>query len=420
MLKRQGFKYEILPDGRQRRLIRKYCGTCRYVYNRTLAIEKHLYETDKSHRWNAIEAINRLPLWKEKQSWLRQCPAQAQQQSIRQLDRAYQNFFAGRSNFPRFRKKGENDSFLYPQAQQCRIDAGNNRIFFPKLGWVRFRCSRPILGTPKNFTVSIKAKRFYVSIQTEREVEIPSMISSEVGIDLGVKRLVTLSDGSFFEPRDLTKEIKKLKQLQRTLSRMKKFGKNWNKQKDRITREQVHIANCRKDYLHKISTKLAKNHGLIFVEDLKIANMTKSAKGTLDNPGKNVKAKSGLNRSILQQGWGMFCSMLEYKVCDRGGQVVYVDPRNTSRTCPRCQYVSKDNRKTQAHFKCLHCGFELNADHVGAINVLGAGIALTAHEHERVKSEDSSDRGNRCLWEPAESKSAIGDSRRCAGRNPPT
>ncbi len=157
------------------------------------------------------------------------------------------------------------------------------------------------------------------------------------------------------------------------MARRQKFGQNWKKAKAKVTKAQIHIANARKDFLHKESTKIAQAHSVVIVEDLKVKNMSASAKGTVAKPGRNVKQKAGLNRAILDQGWGMFRVMLKTKLEWAGGQLIKVPPQYTSQRCPACAHVSADNRRTQALFRCVECGYENNADHVGAINILAAG-----------------------------------------------
>lgn len=151
-------------------------------------------------------------------------------------------------------------------------------------------------------------------------------------------------------------------------------------QQTKIAKTHQKIAQVRGDFLHKTSTHISKNHAIVVLEDLKVANMSKSAKGNLESPGKQVRAKSGLNKSILDQGWSEFRRQLEYKQVWNGGMVVVVSPHYTSLTCPNCQQVERANRKTQAHFSCVYCGYEDNADLVGAINILRAGHAQLACE----------------------------------------
>ena len=172
--------------------------------------------------------------------------------------------------------------------------------------------------------------------------------------------------------------IKKLASLQRKLSRRTKFSANWQKLKKRIQRLHRKIADVRNDFLHKLSTTISKNHAIVVMEGLKVRNMSRSASGTLDAPGKNVRAKAGLNKSILDQGWFEFRRQLVYKLAWLGGALLIVPPQYTSQTCSRCGCVDRANRPTQAKFKCTACGFELNADHNAALNILAAGQAVPA------------------------------------------
>ncbi|MCD8565041.1 MAG: transposase, partial [Burkholderiaceae bacterium] len=247
--------------------------------------------------------------------------------------------------------------------------------------------SRQVVGDIKNMTISRKGEHWYVSIQTEYETQtspqtLPHPATSMVAIDLGVNRFATLSDGSYIEPLSALNSFKqlqaKLALAKSRLGKKVKFSANWQKLKKKIARLHECIANARHDFLHKVSTLISKNHAMVVVEDLKVRNMTKSAKGDLANPGRHVKAKSGLNRSILDQGWGMFVRMLEYKQAWLGGEVIKVNPQHTSQTCPCCHHVSKDNRTTQSRFRCVQCGYTENADLVGALNVLARGHRVIA------------------------------------------
>lgn len=357
----------------------QFCGCARYVYNRTLSLEKSLYKKDSKHSFKYSEAANRLPGWKKKNPFLKKCHSQVLQQSLKDLDRAYTNFFEKRGNVPKYKKKYRHDSIRFPQGVE--LDEVKQQIRLPKIGWMGYRKSRDIIGTIKNVTVSRRGEKWDVSIQTEYEVVSSAPNPSEIGIDMGVKRFATLSNGDFVEPLNAFKqEQEKLAKLQRKLARQKKGSRNSRKTKRKIARLHRYIADSRRDFLHKTSTKIAKNHSIICVEDLKVSNMSASARGTKESPGKNVKQKSGLNRSILDQGWYGFFQMLSYKLEQRGGKLIKVDPRNTSRTCPRCGLASAENRKSQATFACIGCGYRSNADEVGAINILRAGRARLACE----------------------------------------
>ena len=362
--------------------MRRVAGSCRFVYNQALALQKARYEQGEK-KLGYAELCKRLTEWRNgsQTPWLAEAPVHPLQQTLKDLERAYANFFAQRTAFPRFKKKGQGDRFRYPDPKQIKLDQANSRLFLPKLGWLRYRHSRDVLGTVKNVTVSHSGGQWFVSIQTEREVEPPIPNGGAVGIDLGIARFATLSDGTVYAPLNSFKRHETaLRQAQRAMSRKVKFSHNWKKAKARVQRIHSRIGHARRDFLHKTSTAISQNHAMVCIEDLQVRNMSKSATGTTEQPGKNVRAKSGLNKSILDQGWFEFRRQLDYKLAWNGGWLIAVPPRNTSRTCPCCGQVSAQNRQTQARFSCVECGFEDNADVVGAINVLRAGHARFACE----------------------------------------
>jgi putative transposase len=381
MKRLQAYKYELQPNGEQQRNMRRFAGSCRFVFNQALAMQKALYEQGEK-KLGYAGLCKSLTVWRnsDETSWLADAPVHPLQQTLKDLERAYTNFFAKRADFPRFKKKGMGDSFRYPDAKQFKIDAGNSRVFLPKLGWIRYRNSRELLGTPKNITVSSNGGKWFVSMQTEREVAEPVHPSASIiGIDVGITRFATLSDGCFIEPLNtFRKHEQRLARYQRAMSRKTKFSNNWKKAKAKVQKLHTRIANVRRDFLHKTSTTISQNHAIVCIEDLQVRNMSKSAAGSSEAPGRNVKSKSGLNKSILDQGWFEFRRQLEYKQAWQGGEVLAVPPRNTSRTCPCCGHMSAENRQTQAKFACVDCGYEANADLVGAINVLAAGHAVLA------------------------------------------
>ena len=247
--------------------MRCFAGSCRFVFNQALALQKERYAQGEK-KLSYAELCQQLVEWKSETStlWLADTPSQALQQTLKDLERAYANFFAKRAAFPRFRKKGQSDRFRYPQG--CQLDQDNGRIFLPKLGWLRYRNSREVLGTIKNVTVSQSCGKWFVSIQTEREIEPPIPQGGAVGIDLGITRFATLSDGSFLEPLNSFKKMEnKLRKTQRALSRKTKFSNNWKKTKAKIQRIHSRIGNARRDYLHKATTRISKNHAIVCVED---------------------------------------------------------------------------------------------------------------------------------------------------------
>ncbi|WP_097457442.1 RNA-guided endonuclease InsQ/TnpB family protein, partial [Escherichia coli] len=379
MKRLQAFKFQLRPGGQQECEMRRFAGACRFVFNRALARQNENHEAGNKYIPYGKMA-SWLVEWKNatETQWLKDAQSQPLQQSLKDLERAYKNFFRKRAAFPRFKKRGQNDVFRYPQG--VKLDQENSRIFLPKLGWMRYRNSRQVTGVVKNVTVSQSCGKWYISIQTESEVSTPVHPSaSMVGLDAGVAKLATLSDGTVFEPvNSFQKNQKTLARLQRQLSRKVKFSNNWQKQKRKIQRLHSCIANIRRDYLHKVTTTVSKNHAMIVIEDLKVSNMSKSAAGTVSQPGRNVRAKSGLNRSILDQGWYEMRRQLEYKQLWRGGQVLAVPPAYTSQRCACCGHTAKENRLSQSKFRCQVCGYTANADVNGARNILAAGHAVLA------------------------------------------
>jgi putative transposase len=383
MKRLQAYKFELRPDGDQQRLMRSFAGSCRFVFNKALALQKENHEAGGKFI-GYVAMAKQLTAWRNsvETPWLKESPVHPLQHALKDLEKAYKYFFEKRADFPKFKKKGVHKSFRYPDSKQFKIDQTNNRIFLPKLGWIRYRNSRDTLGAPKNITISWSSGKWYASIHTERELEQPvHPATSIIGIDVGIARFATLSDGSHIEPLNtFRKHQQRLARYQRAMSRKTKFSNNWKKAKTRVQKIHSRIANARRDFLHKTSTTISKNHAIVVLEDLRVRNMSMSAAGSSDSPGRSVKAKSGLNKSILDQGWAEFRRQLEYKQVWMGGDVLAVPPQNTSRRCPCCGHVSAENRRTQARFECVECGYENNADVVGAINVLRAGHARLACE----------------------------------------
>jgi putative transposase len=321
------------------------------------------------------------------------------------LEKAYRNFFARRADFPRFKRKGRGDSFRFPDPKQIQLDQANSRLSLPKLGYLRYRNSREVLGELRNVTVSPAGGKWFASIQTQREVEQPiPTATSAIGIDLGIARFATLSDGSHVAAlRSFRKHQKRLARYQRRMARKTRFSSNRKKARARVQKIHLGIANARKDFLHQASATISKNHALVCIEDLQVLNMSKSATGTVEKPGKNVRAKAGLNQSSLDQGWFAFRRQLEYKMAWSGGRLLAVPPHHTSRTCPCCGQVAKESRKTQARFLCVACGYANHADVVGAINILARGMkTLEGPDLARIACGDSSSEVTASSQEPTE------------------
>lgn len=252
-----------------------------------------------------------------------------------------------------------------------------HRVFLPKIGWVRFLQSREVPGTVKQATVSREADGWHVSVLAEIHSAAPKPHAGPaLGVDRGVAVFAATSDGELAEALNAGKRLQaKMRRLQRKLARQKKGSKNRAKTRQRIARLHQKIARMRADLLHKLSTRWAKSHGTIVLEDLRIGSMTRSAKGTVEEPGRNARAKSGLNRSILDQGWGAFAQMLEYKTGARGGHLLLVPPQRSSQTCSACGHVDAANQPDRDTFRCTVCGHTEHADINAAKVILQRGLA---------------------------------------------
>lgn len=345
MQRLQAYKFELSPNGEQQRCMRRFAGACRFVFNKALALQKANFEAGGKFI-GYVAMAKRLTEWRNgpETPWLKDAPVHPLQHALKDLERAYKNCFAKRADFPRFKRKGASERFRYPDAKQFKLDQGNGRIFFPKLGWMRLRLSRQVLGTPKNATVSQCGGKWFVSIQTEREVEQPvPTATTAIGIDMGIARFATMSDSTFFAPlNSFKKHEARLARYQRRMSRKVKFSQNWLKAKRKVQKVHTQISNTRADFLHKASTAISQNHAVVCIEDLQIRNMSRSAKGNAEKPGKNVQAKSGLNKAILDQGWFEFRRQLEYKLKWSGGVLIAVPAHHTSTTCPCCGHVARE------------------------------------------------------------------------------
>lgn len=267
----QSFKFELIPNDTQRLQMCRFAGACRYVFNHALALqEKRLAQG--LPRLSFVELCKQLTVWRSDSltSWLTASPVHTLQQALKNLDSAYANFTSKKAFAPRFKKKGKRDSFRFPDSKQFKLDQSNARLKLPKLGWLRFRKSREVLGTVRSVTVSLCAGKWFASILTERETAPP--ISDEVkvvGVDVGIARFATLSDGSFFEPvNSYRKNECRLRKARQALSRKTKFGKNWTKAKEKVQRIDMHIANSRRDFIHKVTASICKKHAVVCLSPL--------------------------------------------------------------------------------------------------------------------------------------------------------
>ncbi|MDQ2763021.1 MAG: transposase [Pseudomonadota bacterium] len=377
MLLRKANTYRLYPTPEQATQMAQIAGACRFVYNLALEQRRDWYRPDR--KFTFASQCREVTQLRAEVDWLKDAPVHALQQALRDLDRAYQNWWAGRAHAPRPRKKGMNDSFRFPDPVSIKVERtgkSSGRIKLPKLGWIRLRGWYAIPGDICNATVSRRAGQWHVSIQWQREIAEPIQSTLlAIGIDRGIAVFAALSDGTNIAPVNHGKKaLRALRKAQRNLSRKKRGSSNRRKAIRRVAKIQMRVANARKDFLHQHSTTIANSHGTVVVEALKVRNMSASAKGTIAEPGKMVRQKAGLNRAILDQGWGGFRIMLGYKLADRGGRLIEVPAAYTSQTCAECGVVDARSRQDQARFVCIGCGHEANADTNAAIIILKRGL----------------------------------------------
>jgi putative transposase len=392
----EGFTYKLRPDRRQETAFRKYAGCARFIYNKTL-VEQQAYYKEEGKHYHLYDLYNDLTFLKKdpKLSFLREVSADILLSAIAALDQAYKNFFNKVSDHPKPKKRQATKlgSFSFgtsSKIQVSHIDFANHRIKLPKIGWVRYFADDrkiPSEASITRVTVSNDVSGWYVSISTKRDVPEPIHLNqgSMVGIDFGVVKLATLSSGTYYEPnRSLRDGQVKLAKAQRKLSRKTKGSRNRYKQIVKVAKIHRKIRLVRLDKIEKITTDICKNHAIICVEDLQVSNLTRSASGTIENPGKNVAAKSGLNKAILDQGIGSFKTKLVQKAVKFGCQVIFVPAHHTSQTCPKCGHCGPENRTNQSDFQCVKCGLTGNADFIASINVLSRGLLQAGWDTLRV------------------------------------
>jgi transposase len=374
-------RYRLIPTPAQEAVLRDHCAHARFVWN--LAVEQNSHwHPGRTSAPGYVEQCRQLTAARAEHPWLAAGSQTVQQQALRDFTRAMAAFFdpgnpAGR---PSWRKAGRDEGFrIVGRGRQWdvhRVSRNVGQVWVPKVGWIRFRWSRAIPPGVKSYRVRLdRAGRWHIAFAAIPD-PLPAPGNGEiVGVDRGVTASAALSTGELMRvPRLNSPERVRILRLERKLARARRGSNRRQRVRHAIARLKAREADKRKDWVEKTSTRLACEFDVIRVEDLLINNMTRSAKGTSDKPGRNVRAKAGLNREILRSGWGLLVRRLEDKA---GGRVEKIKPAYTSQRCSACGHVDRKSRESQARFTCTACGFACNAD-VNAAKNIAAGHAVTA------------------------------------------
>lgn len=348
------FKRKLKLTKEQESRVESWIGTCRVVYNMSLEIRMETWK-------NKQETVHKYELMKQLKTiknidWIADVPAQSLELTIERLDASYKSFFKG-LGFPKWANKRKYNSIKFKQdGKGLRIDG--SAIHLPKLRWTKFFKDSPITGNIKTATITKEPTGYFVSITTDAVKSIQSQDENQIlGIDMGITHFAVDSNGGFISnPGHFKRYERQLRVESRSLSRKKKGSNSWKRQAKKLALLHHKIKNVRKDFLHKESTCIAKANHTVILEDLNVAAMSRNR---------------NLSKHILDAGWGMFRTMLEYKT-----NVVTIDPKFTSQTCNDCGTKNSKSRVSQSKFVCTACGVESNADENAAKNILGKGIAL--------------------------------------------
>ena len=373
----------LYPQPSEEEILHRHCSDARFIYNLGLE-QRNLWRRGRLARINTATQMRELAEIRKTFRWLGEGSSVVQQAALRDLDQAFQNWWTKPQHFsrPTWRKAGQNEGFYIRDLSVRKLNRKWGELLVPKAGWVKFRLTRSWAEMEASTSARItldRSGRWHVSFTQPQPLFQREPTGAVVGLDMGIASTVTTSDGIYLHMPKLLGlgETQRKRRLQRKLARQKKGSNRRARTKLQAAKLSAKEVDRRRDWIEKTTTSLVRDYDLIAVEDLKVKNMVRSASGTKENPGKNVAQKRGLNRAISSQSWSLFRQRLEDKAANAGSPVVVVavNPRFTSQTCSQCGNIAAENRKSQAVFACVACGYEANADVNAAQNMLAAGLA---------------------------------------------
>jgi len=365
-VREKAYKFRLCPNKEQRILINKSVGCARYIYNHFLAKAKeNEYQTYTKYS-------KQLTQLKKELKWLKEPDKFSLQNALKDLDRAFKNFFKGKYGFPKFKsKKSPKNSYrtnkFTRKSGTTNIEIKDNKIKLPKLGWIKFRKSKEVKGEIINVTVTrTNTDKYFISIAVKEEIEELSKTDKQIGIDLGLKEFAIISDGEkIANPRVLKQYEKKIARLNRSLARKEKGSNNWYKAKKKLAKIHEKVSNIRLDFLHKVSTKLIEENQFIAVETLKVKNMLKNSK---------------LAKSISDVSWSKFVELLTYKAKWYGRELIKIDTFfPSSQLCSECGYQNKKVKDLSVReWECPKCHSIHDRDINASLNILNEGLKIKA------------------------------------------
>jgi transposase len=370
-------RYRLIPTPEQQAILAQHCAHARYVWN-LAAEQQSWWRPGRGTVPGYCAQAAQLTEARAENGWLAYGSQMVQQQALRDFVQAKANYFAGTHGKPTWRKAGRHEGFRIVAVKPGdirRLSHRTGQVRVPKAGWVRFRWSRAVPAAKSYRVTRDRAGRWHIAFAA-----IPPPIPDPgtgqiIGIDRGVTVSAALSNGQLLHcPSLRLAEQARLRRLQRQLARAAKGSARRQRVKTAIARLRGRERDRRKDWAEKTSTELARRFDLIRIEDLRIPGMIRSARGTVEEPGRGVRQKAGLNRGILASRWGLLARRLQDKA---PGRVEKVNPAYTSQQCSACGHVATESRKSQALFRCVACGYAGNAD-VNAAKNIAAGHAVTA------------------------------------------